>query len=50
MISNGTNRINKIMKMFGFRINLIRDTTIPMQDFKVFDREENSDLTEVYGG
>jgi len=50
MISNGANRINKIMKMFGFRINLVRDTTIPMQEFKVFDREENSDLTEIYKG
>jgi ribonuclease G len=50
MISSGTNRINKIMKMHGFKINLVRDTTIPVQEFVVFDRAENIDITEIYSG
>jgi len=48
MTGDGINRVNKIMKMHGFKINLIRDTTMPTQEFRVFDGKENADLTEVY--
>jgi ribonuclease G len=48
MVGDGTNRIHKIMKLHNFKINLIRDTTIPVQEFRVFDGKENTELTEVY--
>ena len=48
MIGNGTNRINKIMKVHRFKINIVRDTTIPIQEFRVYDSDTNSDLTEEY--
>jgi len=48
MISNGVNRVNKLMKLHGFRINLIRDTTIPAQEFRVFDQKEKTELTDTY--
>jgi ribonuclease G len=48
LIGNGINRINKIMKMHRFKINLIRDTTIPIQEFKVYDGDQNIELTEAY--
>jgi ribonuclease G len=50
LISDGINRINKIMKIHGFKINLIRDATIPVQEYKVFDGEKNTELTDAYRG
>ncbi len=48
LISNGINRIGKVMKVHGFKINLVRDTTIPIQEFRVFDAADNAELTEQY--
>jgi ribonuclease G len=48
LVENGVNRINKLMKMHRFKINLVRDTTIPIQEFKVYDAADNSDLTDTY--
>jgi len=48
LISNGTNRINKVMKVHGFKISLVRDTTIPIQEFRVYDAASNQELTEQY--
>lgn len=48
LILNGTNRINKVMKVHGFKINLVRDTTIPVQEFRVFEAGTNKELTEQY--
>ena len=48
MMTNGINRVNKIMKILGIKINVIRDTTIPVQEFKVFDTATNTDLTDEY--
>jgi ribonuclease G len=50
MVNSGANRINKIMKMCGFKINLVRDTTIPIQEFRVYDKDSNADITEEYAG
>ena len=50
LIGNGTNRISKIMKIHRFKINVIRDTILPMQDFKVYDTSNNTELTENYKG
>jgi len=48
LLGNGTNRINKVMKVHGFKINLVRDTTIPIQEFRVFESSNNEDLTDQY--
>ncbi len=50
LISAEANRVIKIMKAHGFKINLVRDTTIPMQEFKVFEADGNIDVTEAYQG
>jgi len=50
LISSGGNRVNKIMKMHRFKINIIRDTTIPVQEFRVFDASDQNELTETYKG
>jgi ribonuclease G len=48
MTSDGTNRINKIMKVHRFKINIVRDTTIPIQEFTVFDASTNAEITGQY--
>jgi len=48
LVEDGVNRINKIMKMHRFKINLVRDTTIPIQEFKIYDANDNSDLSDTY--
>jgi hypothetical protein len=48
MSDNGTNRIDRVMKIHKFRINLVRDTTIPVQEYRVFDADSNQNLTEKY--
>lgn len=50
MVDSDLNRINKIMKMHKFRIDLVRDTTMPIQDFKVFSASDNEELTDQYWG
>src|SRR5690606_13838771 len=49
LVENGTNRIDRMMKMNRFRINLVRDATIPQQEFHIYNAEDNKELTEVYG-
>ncbi|KAA3635528.1 MAG: ribonuclease E/G, partial [Calditrichaeota bacterium] len=48
MTDNGTNRIARLMKIHGFQINVVRDTTIPIQEYKVFDATSNDDISELY--
>jgi len=48
MADNGSNRVNMIMKIQKYQINVIRDTTIPLQEYKVFDAESNDDITDKY--
>jgi ribonuclease G len=48
MSENGTDRVARLMKGCRFRINLIRDTTIPQEEFKVYDSSDNTDITEKY--
>ncbi|MCX6826962.1 MAG: Rne/Rng family ribonuclease [candidate division Zixibacteria bacterium] len=50
LVNSGANRINKMMKIHGFKINLIRDTTIPTPDFRVFEEDGNKELTDIYNG
>ena len=49
LVENGANRVDRMMKMNRFRINLVRDTTIPQQEFHIYNAEDNKELTEVYG-
>jgi ribonuclease G len=49
LVENGANRVDRMMKMNRFRINLVRDTTIPQQEFHIYNAEDNRELTEVYG-
>ena len=46
--NNGSNRIARLMKIHKCQIHVIRDTTIPVQEFKVFNALTNDDLTEKY--
>ncbi len=42
------NRLRTIMKRNNVRVNLVRDTLIPLQEFKVFEAGKNADITEKY--
>ena len=46
--NNGTNRIARVMKIHNFTINVIRDTTVPLQIYKVYNAETNEDITATY--
>jgi len=48
MFNNGVNRVERMMKIHGFRINLVRDTTIPIQEYKIYNAENNQDITNRY--
>jgi len=48
MTENGTNRVERMMKIHKYKINVVRDTTLSQQEFKVYNAEDNSDITELY--
>jgi hypothetical protein len=48
MVGNGTNRVERIMKAYKFRVNLVRDTTFNQTDFHIFSAEDNREITEIY--
>ncbi len=48
MSDNGTNRIARLMKIQKIKINLVRDTTIPVNKYLVFDAMTNTDITDKY--
>jgi len=48
LVDNGTNRVVRLMKAHGFRVNVIRDTTITLPEYKVYDAETNNEITEKY--
>jgi ribonuclease G len=48
MSENGARRVERMMKIHKFKINLVRDTAIPIQEFKVYDAATNEDITERY--
>ncbi len=48
MSDNGTNRIERVMRMNNFRINVVRDTTLSAQEYKVFDAQTNENITDRY--
>jgi ribonuclease G len=48
MVDNGTDRIARLMKRHRFKINVVRDTTLPIKEYKVYDAATNQDVTERY--
>ncbi len=48
MSDNGTDRVQRMMKIHGFQINLVRDATIPLQEYKVYSADNNDEITEIY--
>jgi len=48
LAENGVNRLGRIMKANKFRINLVRDTVLPQQEFRIYNAEDNSEVTELY--
>ena len=45
---NGVNRVELLMKAHKFRINLVRDTTLPQYEYKIYNAEDNAEITEQY--
>lgn len=48
MTDNGINRVARIMKINNFKINILRDTTIPVQEYRIFDGISNEEITDLY--
>lgn len=48
LCDNGTNRIGRMMKAHKFKINVVRDAVVPVDDYKVFDADNNKEVTELY--
>ncbi len=48
LTDNGTNRLQRLMKIHKYRINLIRDTTLPQQEFKIYNADDNTEITDRY--
>ena len=46
--NNGTNRLERMMKIHKYKINLIRDTTLGQQEFKIYNADDNSEITDKY--
>lgn len=42
------NRIERMMRIHKIRINLIRDTTISGQEYRVYDADTNREITDEY--
>jgi ribonuclease G len=48
MSDNGTDRLERLMKAHRFKINLVRDATVPIQEFQVFNAGDNEEITDQY--
>jgi len=48
LTENGTNRVQRIMRGCQLRINVIRDTAIPQEEYKVYNADDNTDITDKY--
>ena len=48
MIDNGTDRVARLMKAHRFRVNVVRDATIPIHEYKVYDAGSNEEITDRY--
>lgn len=50
LVNSDVNRVNRLMKLHRFKISILRDTTLPVQEFKVYNSADNTELTDVYKG
>lgn len=48
MVDNGNNRIERIMKIHKIQINVIRDTTIAVDQYRVYDARTNQEISDQY--
>jgi ribonuclease G len=48
LTGNGSNRLRRIMKIHKYKINLIRDTTLPQQEFRIYNADDNTEITDKY--
>lgn len=48
LTDSAINRLERLMKAHKFRINLVRDTTFPQPIYKIYNAEDNAELTEMY--
>lgn len=48
IIDNGTNRVARVMKAHRFKINVLRDATLTLPEYRVYDAHTNTDITDRY--
>jgi len=48
MVDNGTDRVSRLMRAHRFKINVIRDTTLPVQQYKVYNAVTNEEISDKY--
>jgi ribonuclease G len=48
MTENGTSRVRRIMRAYGFKINVIRDTTLNQTIYRMYNADDNAEITEAY--
>ena len=48
MTENGISRVRRIMRAYGFKINVIRDTTINQTTYRMYNAEDNAEITDAY--
>ncbi len=48
LTENGADRVQRIMKAHKFKINVVRDTTVAQEEFKVYDADNNTNITDKY--
>ena len=48
LVDNGTDRIARIMRVHHFKINVLRDTTITLPEYRVYDADTNEEVTDKY--
>ncbi len=48
LMNHGTDRLSRIMKIHKCRINLVQDTTLPQQEYRIYNARDNSNITDLY--
>ena len=48
LTNHGSDRLSRMMRIHKFRINLVLDTTLPQQEYRIYNANDNSNLTDRY--
>ncbi|MBU0984659.1 MAG: Rne/Rng family ribonuclease [candidate division Zixibacteria bacterium] len=48
MMDGAVDRIQRVMKAHKFRINVIRDSTLAQTEYRMYETEHNTEITEMY--